>query len=106
MVTIHVLYMYIAMAITKRLSRKFHVIYEGCEKNENINSCRDKRHETVYRQRIANFLRASRLLCTRHYLNKRIAKKLKKSQQRRMQDSKYTLEQGLVCERHYCDNYT
>lgn len=78
MVTIHVLYMYIAMAITKRPSRKFHVIYEGCEKNENINSCRDRRHEIVYRQRIANFLRASRLLCTRHYSNKRIAKKLKK----------------------------
>lgn len=77
MVTIHLLYMYIAMAITKRPLRKFHVIYEGCEKNENINSCRDRRHETVYRQRIANFAGLQITLYT-SLLDKRIAKKLKK----------------------------
>ena len=78
MVTIHVLYMYIAMAITKRPTRKFHVIYEGCEKNENINSCRDRRHETVYRTAHSEFFAGLQITLYTSLLEQTNSKETKK----------------------------
>lgn len=68
-----------------------------------MNSCRESGTKTVYRQRIAIFCGPPDYTV---HVTTRINEQQRKEPTEKNARLEFTLEQGLVCERHYCDNYT